>query len=160
MSRLRTAKNTGICVKLFRILILYFVVSGSVSVASDDNHELIIRTSDGRKLDFTIELATTPEQRRQGLMFRQNLAPRHGMLFDYHSDRQVSFWMKNTYIPLDILFISSGGKIIRIHRNAEPHSTSMIASGSAVRAVLEINAGETERLGIREGNTVQFSIFK
>lgn len=108
---------------------------------------------------FTIELAATPLARQRGLMFRQSMAADTGMLFNFEKDRQISMWMKNTFIPLDMLFIDAGGTIVSIAVNTTPHSMVRILSGVAVRAVLEVNAGTTERLGIKPGNTVLHEIF-
>jgi uncharacterized membrane protein (UPF0127 family) len=103
---------------------------------------------------FNVELATTPDQMEVGLMFRQNLAPDAGMLFVYPSEQQVAFWMKNTVIPLDMLFIAGDGKIRRIVERTIPLSTAVIPSVDEVRAVLEVNGGTAARLGIKPGDVV------
>ena len=103
---------------------------------------------------FNVELATTPDQMQVGLMFRQNLAPDAGMLFVYPSEQQVAFWMKNTVIPLDMLFIAGDGKIRRIVERTIPLSTAVIPSVDEVRAVLEVNGGTAARLGIKPGDVV------
>jgi len=105
---------------------------------------------------FTVELATTPEQMELGLMYRQSLPADSGMLFLYGSERPVAFWMKNTYIPLDMMFIATDGRILRIVERTVPLSTTPIPSVDAVRAVLEVNGGTAERLGIKPGNVVHF----
>lgn len=104
---------------------------------------------------FTIELVDTDETRAQGLMNRQYLAPDAGMLFDFHTERPVSFWMMNTFIPLDMLFIRANGEIARIHANAIPHDRTPIPSGGPVRFVLEIPGGRAAELSIVEGDTVE-----
>lgn len=108
---------------------------------------------------FEIELATTEKQRERGLMFRKSLPPRHGMLFDFEHDRVVAMWMKNTYIPLDMIFIAHDGRITRIAQNTTPMSTAIIYSGGPVRAVLEVAGGTTRRLGIVPGDVVSYPIF-
>ncbi len=111
-------------------------------------------------VSFRIEIADTVEARRHGLMYRESLAEDSGMLFDYKIPRRVSFWMKNTRIPLDILFIDATGRIIGIHRSAVPGSTALIHSPGKVRAVLEINAGLSERYAILPGDRVRHDIFR
>lgn len=120
---------------------------------------LTIGTRDGA-VDLAVEVAETPEQQARGLMYRQSLAPGAGMLFDFGPSRVVTMWMKNTYIPLDMLFIDERGIVARIVRNTEPLSSAVISSGVPVRAVLEINAGAAERLGLRPGDRVDHPIFR
>lgn len=120
-----------------------------------DTQPLTIVTRDGRSHAFTVELAVTPRQREQGLMHRREMAPDHGMLFAFGETRQVFMWMKNTYIPLDMLFIAKDGKVSAIKENAEPHSESIIDSKGPIDYVLELNGGTVKRLGIRTGNRIQ-----
>ena len=108
---------------------------------------------------FTVEMATTPVEIQQGLMFRQELAPDAGMLFDFGMTRQASMWMKNTLIPLDMLFILEDGRVIAIARNAQPGSLRSIGPGVPVRAVLEIPGGRAKELGIEPGDTVIHPLF-
>ena len=108
---------------------------------------------------FTVELATSPAQMMQGLMFRKSLAPDAGMLFDYQAPSMASMWMKNTLIPLDMLFVDAGGHIVNIHERAVPGSLDAIAAAAPVRAVIELNGGTAGRLGIRPGDRVIFPIF-
>ena len=114
---------------------------------------LEIVTATGRHA-FRVELAQTDQQRSQGLMFRPVLAPDAGMLFIYPGERQISMWMKNTLIPLDMLFLASDGRVVALHERAVPHSLRTIASGVAARAVLELPGGTVGRLGIRIGDRV------
>ena len=109
--------------------------------------------------DFTVEMATTPEQIQQGLMFRQELAPDAGMLFDFGVTRQASMWMKNTLIPLDMLFIAADGTIESIRERTVPHSEEPVRSIGKVRAVLELNSGSASRLRIKPGDRVRHAIF-
>ena len=108
---------------------------------------------------FTVELATTPDQMEQGLMFRQSLAADAGMLFDYRAPAMAAMWMKNTLIPLDMLFVDERGRVINIHERAVPGSLDPIAAAAPARAVIELNGGTAARLGIRSGDRVLFPIF-
>jgi uncharacterized protein len=108
---------------------------------------------------FSIELATTDEERERGLMFRKELPDGHGMLFDFKTDREVAMWMKNTLIPLDMIFIRNDGRISNIAESTEPMSTRIIPSRGAVRAVLEVAGGTAKRLGIRAGDRVAHPMF-
>jgi uncharacterized protein len=108
---------------------------------------------------FAVELASTPQEQATGLMFRRELPEGRGMLFDFHRDQPTSFWMKNTYIPLDMIFIRGDGRILRIAENTVPLSETLIPSGGPVRAVLEVIAGTAKRLGIAPGDRVGHPIF-
>ena len=108
---------------------------------------------------FAVELATTDAERSQGLMNRKELPEGQGMLFDFQRDQEVAFWMKNTYIPLDMIFIRSDGRIMRIAENTEPLSEKLVPSNAAVRGVLEVIAGTTRKLGIAVGDRVAHPIF-
>jgi uncharacterized membrane protein (UPF0127 family) len=109
---------------------------------------------------FTVEIADTEELRTRGLMFRQRLPEDRGMLFDFETPRQVSMWMKNTYISLDMLFIREDGKIAYIAENTVPKSLDTIGVSEPVLAVLELAGGTTRRLGIRAGDTVYHRLFR
>lgn len=123
-----------------------------------DSQPLTIVTKNGKSHAFTVELAVTPRQREQGLMNRRDMADDHGMLFAFGETRQVFMWMKNTYIPLDMLFIGKDGRIRTIRANAEPLSEAIIDSGGPIDYVLELNGGTAKRLGIRAGNRVQSAL--
>ncbi len=103
---------------------------------------------------FAIELATTPEQRARGLMFREELAADAGMLFIFEAARPVSFWMKNTLVSLDMLFIAPDGRIVAIAPRTTPLSEEPVPSGVAVLGVLEVVAGTAQRLGLAVGDRV------
>ena len=119
-----------------------------------DKEPLLIATLGGKKHYFTVELAVTSEQRSLGLMHRTAMALDRGMLFDFGESRQIMMWMKNTPLPLDMLFIDDRGAIVRIQEKAVPFSESIIDSRSAVKFVLEINGGRAAELGIRPGDRV------
>ena len=110
-------------------------------------------------LRITVELATSPAQLEQGLMFRQSLPADAGMLFDFKAPQPAMMWMKNTLIPLDMLFVDGQGRIVSLHERAVPGSLETIGSGAPVRAVVELNGGTVARLGIKPGDRVLFPIF-
>jgi uncharacterized protein len=119
---------------------------------------LEIVTSSGAH-PFSVEVMGTEEERERGLMFRQFLAPERGMLFDFKTERVVLMWMKNTYLPLDMISISRAGKVVAIAENAAPLSEKIISSGVPAFAVLEVNAGTAARIGLRIGDLVRHPIF-
>jgi len=102
-----------------------------------------------------VELAQTSQERAVGLMLREDLAPLHGMLFLYEKPQPVSFWMKDTLIPLDMLFLTPDGRITHIHENAVPLDQTPIAGGDGIQAVLEINGGLARQFGITEGTELR-----
>lgn len=124
-----------------------------------DTASLVIQTRDGARQRFEVEVARTPEEHEHGLMFRDSMAADHGMLFDFGDPQPVAFWMKNTKLPLDMLFIGADGRVAGISIDAVPYSEEPIPSPGPVRAVLEVNAGTARRLGIRPGDKVSGSIF-
>ncbi|MHB8527960.1 MAG: DUF192 domain-containing protein [Caulobacteraceae bacterium] len=109
---------------------------------------------------FKVEVADTDRTRERGLMFRKSLAADRGMLFDFKSPRQVAFWMKNTLIPLDMLFIGADGRIVSIANNAAPLSETPIASGGEVLGVLELRGGRAAEIGAAPGDQVRNRIFR
>jgi len=119
---------------------------------------LTIESATGRH-DFSVEVATTPGQMEQGLMFRRSLAPEAGMVFDFKTPSMATMWMKNTLIPLDMLFVDAQGRIVNIHERAVPQSLDTISAAAPVRGVVELNGGTAARLGIRPGDRVLFPIF-
>ena len=128
-----------------------FIAAGPAWAAGQQTLE--IATKSGVH-PFSVELATTEAEREKGLMFRKELPEGQGMLFDFHRDQDVGFWMQNTYIPLDMIFIRGDGRILRIAENTEPMSTKVIPSGGPVRFVLEVIAGTARKLGIAPGDRV------
>jgi len=109
---------------------------------------------------FNVEIADNEEERQKGLMFRESLPEDGGMLFDFGNPQPATIWMKNTLIPLDILFIDTDGEVVAIARNAVPHSLRLISPGVPVKGVLEINGGAAAKLGIKPGDTVVHPMFK
>jgi uncharacterized membrane protein (UPF0127 family) len=107
-----------------------------------------------------VELAVSDEERQKGLMFRRSLPQSQGMLFDFKTDQDVSMWMRNTYVSLDMIFIRGDGRIQRIAENTQTQSDRIISSGGPVRAVLEVVAGTAKKFGIAPGDRVASPIFR
>ncbi|HYZ65044.1 MAG TPA: DUF192 domain-containing protein [Acetobacteraceae bacterium] len=122
--------------------------------------KLTIVTRDGTRHDFNVEMALTPDQQTVGLMFRKEVPPDGGMLFDWGTPRESTMWMRNTVAPLDMVFINADGTVRRIAENTVPESLATIDSGGPVRATLELAAGTARRLGIRVGDKVEQRIFQ
>jgi uncharacterized membrane protein (UPF0127 family) len=139
------------------VLFGLLVAAGPVRPAALQTLEIASKTG---VHTFSVEMAENDADRAKGLMFRKELPEGRGMLFDFHRDQDVSFWMENTYIPLDMIFIRGDGRILRIAENTEPLSTRMIPSGGPVRAVLEVIGGTARKLGIAPGDRVGHPIFK
>lgn len=140
----------------FLLVLVMALPAGAVTFRTE---RLAIETAGGGKFRFDVEIAETPQQMMQGLMFRQSMPPDAGMLFVHRRDQVATMWMKNTLIPLDMLFIDREGRVVGIHKNAKPHSLDTIAAPGPVRAVLELNGGISDRLGIREGDRVVHPAF-
>jgi uncharacterized membrane protein (UPF0127 family) len=113
----------------------------------------------GTTKTLTVEIARTPEQQAKGLMFRNHLADDRGMLFPHAPPRDVSMWMRNTYFPLDMVFIKSDGTVHRIAARTEPLSEKIISSEGEVSAVLELAGGAAERYGLKPGDIVRHPLF-
>lgn len=126
--------------------------------ASGPTEPLSIVTRGGRH-NFAVEVMRTDADRSRGLMYRRTMAPDHGMLFDFAATAPVAMWMKNTYLPLDMLFIRPDGSIAKIAADTEPLSTKVIPSNEPVLSVLELNAGTAARLKIHPGDRVEHPVF-
>lgn len=131
--------------------------TAAAEVAAD--RQVVVETSEGPR-KFVVELADTAESRRRGLMYRTDLPDGTGMLFDFEKPRPVGMWMKNTLIPLDMLFIDSGGRVVHIEHEAEPHSLQVRGPRRPVLGVLEIAGGAADRLGIDLGDVVRHPMFE
>jgi len=116
---------------------------------------LVLKTESGEH-SYTVEVAKTNRERAKGLMFRRSLPDTSGMIFLYDPPQPVGMWMRNTYIPLDMIFIAADGTVRRVAANTEPFSTDIIVSGGPVAAVLELNAGQAEKIGVKPGDLVVF----
>lgn len=134
--------------------------AGDIAVAKPGAklEALEVLTSRGRAR-FQVEIAATPAEQRQGLMFRKSLAPDRGMLFTYARPQPAAFWMKNTLIPLDIIYIAPNGRVLSIIRNAQPHNEMPLPSGGPILGVLEIAGGRAAQLGVLPGDRVLHRIF-
>ena len=126
------------------------------SPAGLDQVPLTVTTTSGKTHRFTVEVARTAEQQAQGLMNRETLAPDRGMIFPYDTPQPQSFWMKNTLIPLDMIFVRADGSVARIEANTAPLSLDPVASGEPVSAVLELAGGRAAELGITAGAKVEW----
>lgn len=138
-------------VALFLWLVPVFAAAADITF---ETAPLQIISTGGKVHTFTVELAVDSDQRSHGLMKRRHMARDHGMLFDFGVTRRVMMWMKNTYLPLDMLFIAKDGKIETIRENAVPLSEAIIDSRVPVAFVLELNGGTVHRLGIAPGDIV------
>jgi uncharacterized membrane protein (UPF0127 family) len=132
------------------------LAGGSVRAAS--LQPLKIVTANGVQ-EFSVEMATTQQEKQTGLMYRKELADRKGMLFDFDPEQEVSMWMKNTYVSLDMIFIRADGSILRIAERTKPLSTSIISSDGPARAVLEVVAGTAQKYGIHPGDRIEHPLF-
>jgi uncharacterized membrane protein (UPF0127 family) len=138
------------------LVVVFAVASAPAGAASFQPLEIV--TKNGVQV-FSVEIATTEEEKQTGLMYRKELADGKGMLFDFNPEQEVSMWMKNTYVSLDMIFIRADGRILRIAENTEPLSTKIISSKGPARAVLEVVAGTAQKYGIRPGDRVGHPLF-
>ncbi len=127
---------------------------GSAAVAGCDVETVSVRGDFGTA-QFTVTVADDPDERAQGLMFVENMASMEGMLFVYERPQRVSFWMRNTLIPLDMIFVDASGVVRNIHPMAQPLDETTIFGGDAIQFVLEINGGMADQLGLEVGDAVQ-----
>jgi len=143
-------------VALVTAALVIALLNTAASAASFQTLEIV--TKSGVQV-FSIEMATTEQEKETGLMYRKELADGKGMLFDFSPEQQISMWMKNTYIPLDMIFIRADGRILRIAENTEPLSTKIISSGGLAKGVLEVIAGTAKKYGIAPGDRVAHPLF-
>ncbi|MBR1168516.1 DUF192 domain-containing protein [Bradyrhizobium sp. DASA03005] len=143
---------------LAAILVIAFWAVAGAPVGAASFQPLEIVTKNGVQV-FSVEMATTAEEKETGLMYRKELADGKGMLFDFNPEQEISMWMKNTYVSLDMIFIRADGRILRIAENTEPLSTKIISSRGPARAVLEVVAGTAQKYGIRPGDRVGHPLF-
>lgn len=140
------------------LLALSVALGGGAAFAASDREPLVIQTTNGPHT-FAVEVADTPESRAQGLMNRTRMNPRHGMLFNFKRPQQVSMWMRNTPLPLDMLFVDQRGTIIYVEHQAVPHSTNPRGPQRPVLGVVELVGGVAGTLGIAPGDTVEHPMF-
>lgn len=141
-----------------RILAILFLLLALPACAEQQQElslsSLEVASPSGRVHHFTVEVATTPDERRDGLMGRTSLAPDRGMLFVFPQSGMQEFWMKDTLIPLDMVFVRPDGTVAKVHDQAKPLDLTPISSGEAVIAVIELAGGRAKELGIAPGNVV------
>ena len=118
----------------------------------------VVLTAKG-PVELSLEIADDSAERARGLMFRKSLPPRGGMLFDFGGEQPVAMWMRNTYVPLDMLFVDPAGRIVHIARETTPHSEATITAGQPVRGVVEIAGGQAAALGLAEGDLIARRLF-
>jgi len=143
---------------LAAVLVIAGCVVAGAPAGAASFQPLEIVTKNGVQV-FSVEMATTEEEKQTGLMYRKELADGKGMLFDFNPEQEISMWMKNTYVSLDMIFIGANGRILRIAENTEPLSTKIISSKGPARAVLEVVAGTAQKYGIRPGDRVGHPLF-
>lgn len=140
------------------LLACFVAVMVATGARAAEFQPLEIVTKSGVQV-FTVEIAKTEQERATGLMYRKELPEGRGMLFDFSPEQQVSMWMKNTIIPLDMIFVRADGRILRIAENTEPHSEKIIPSGGLVKGVIEVAGGTAKKLGIAPGDRVGHPLF-
>ena len=128
------------------------VTTHCIGCKSKATSQVIFATDSNKEIKVSVELACNDEERAKGLMYRESLKQNHGMLFVFPFSRPQSFWMKNTYIPLDIVFLDENGEIVGIHLNAKPESEESIESPAPAQYVIELDAGEASALALRVGD--------
>ncbi|MDQ8731498.1 DUF192 domain-containing protein [Bradyrhizobium sp. LHD-71] len=139
-------------------LVLAWLCSALASANAAGLETLEIASKSGVHV-FSVEVMRTPDERAKGLMYRRELPEGRGMLFDFSPEQNVSMWMKNTYIPLDMIFIRADGRILRIAENTKPESEAIIPAGGPVRGVLEVIGGTAKKYGIAPGDRVGHPLF-
>ncbi len=152
MSHLRKFVPTG--------MVMFLVLTMLGGCFSPTKPYVSLKSKNGNQ-DFHVEIADTRDERTKGLMFRESLAERDGMLFIFEDNSEKTFWMKNTFLPLDIVFMNENKEIVHILRNAEPCTEDICPKFSSQlpsRYVLEINAGMSDKLGILEGDKAEFNL--
>ena len=136
----------------FIALTLFAPLDAGIAASGDT---IVLRTASGDH-NFNIEVMRTDQDRARGLMYRRSLPENAGMLFIYDRPQPAAMWMKNTLIPLDMVFIAPGGRVHRIESNAEPFSLTAIPSNGDIVAVLELNAGQADKIGLKRGDQIVY----
>lgn len=145
---------------LLVVLTLPVPLRAGQNLVDFERDAVTLETATGKRVVFAVEIARSREQLMQGLMYRRKLAPDAGMLFLYERPRRVAIWMKNTLIPLDILFLDRTGRVRYLHERAVPGSLQSIGPEEKVAAVLEVNGGTVKRLGIAKGDRIDHPFFE
>jgi len=152
----RRSRAPGRWLAMLALLVVGIMAAGGARAA--ELQTLEIATKSGVQV-FSVEVATTEEEKRTGLMYRKELPDGRGMLFDFSPEQEVSMWMKNTFIPLDMIFIRADGRILRIAEDTVPQSTKIIPSRGLAKGVLEVIAGTAKKYGIAPGDRVAHPLF-
>ena len=143
---------------LFALALMAFMPVQAATAAPVAQRLQIVTASGAHAFD--IELVRSRADMEKGLMFRHTMAADHGMLFDFGQPQTITMWMKNTYLPLDMVFIAPDGHVTHVVENAEPMSEAIISSENPALSVLEVNAGVAEKIGVKTGDVVKASLFK
>jgi uncharacterized membrane protein (UPF0127 family) len=149
----------GALVGLLLVLAAGVLPARAQEAVSFDRGVLVIETAAGQRHHFEVEIAATPAQRGRGLMFRESMPADAGMLFLYSVEQPIRMWMKNTLLPLDMLFVAGDGRIVNIAENTTPLSEKVVGSGAPALGVIELNGGTARRLGIAPGDRVRHAAF-
>ena len=136
------------------------ISTGALAEFRHESLNLVLGGGAGAKIKIDIEVAASDQEKSQGLMFRRSLGETQGMLFQYDGPQEITMWMRNTYIPLDMVFIRADGTVHRIAAMTEPFSEAVVASAGDVLGVLELNGGAAGRLGLKAGDKVEHAFFK
>ena len=153
-----SAQRTASTLRVAGVALALMLVAAPLAACSDEG-KLVLHTATGN-YPFNVEVVDTDATRAQGLMYRQELADDAGMLFDFKQEQRVSFWMRNTFIPLDMIFVDAKGVVKNIHVNARPHDPTGIPSDGPVQYVLEIPGGRSVAIGLKPGDTMDHERIK
>jgi len=154
----RLTRYSSLCFAFIAALLIFAMSSGFAETAGGALEPLEIITASGPHR-FSVEVMRTEPQRQRGLMFRRSMPQDQGMLFTFETERPVAMWMKNTYLPLDMIFIARTGRVVGLVENTEPLSERIIPSGAPAFGVLEVNAGVAAKLGLKIGDLVRHPLF-
>ena len=141
------------------VVLAFLVINQSSALAAPCHPDRALFQGRGKPVEVAVEIADSDEERARGLMFRRDLPAGQGMLFIYESPQPVSFWMRNTLIPLDIVYIRPDGRVLSIARNARPLDETPLPAGGQIRAVLELAGGRAAQIGLLPGDKVVHRIF-
>ena len=150
---------SALSLTLFVLVASLMPATAQSGSASSTLEPLQIMTASGRH-DFSVEVMRTDEERARGLMYRRFMAANRGMLFDFKTEQPIIMWMKNTYLPLDMIFIARNGSVTHVVADTEPLSERIISSNGPAFAVLEVNAGIAAKIGLKPGDRVQHPMFR